>query len=115
MVGESHCVRGIDRSDRAAIAPSIDPYGYLDTGCSIATFKNTPDNTIQLFITNRQVVDGRLFSPGSIVTDMNITINPFQQLYFSDDTQSENNFVELFSDEVLQTAIHPVFRVGMWF
>lgn len=43
---------------------------------------------------------------------MNITINPFQQLYFSDDTQSENNFVELFSDEVLQTAIHPIFQGG---
>ncbi len=43
---------------------------------------------------------------------MNITINPFQQLYFSDDIQSENNFVELFSDEVLQTAIHPVFQGG---
>ena len=43
---------------------------------------------------------------------MNITINPFQQLYFSDDTQSENNFVELFSTEVLQTAIHPVFQGG---
>jgi len=44
--------------------------------------------------------------------DMNISINPFQQLYFSDDTQTENNFVELFSDEVLQTAIHPVFQGG---
>jgi hypothetical protein len=43
---------------------------------------------------------------------MNVNINPFQQLYFSDDTQSENNFVELFSDEVLQTAIHPVFQGG---
>lgn len=43
---------------------------------------------------------------------MNITINPFQQLYFSDDTQTENNFVELFSDEVLQTAIHPIFQGG---
>lgn len=43
---------------------------------------------------------------------MNITINPFQQLYFSDDTQSENNYVELFCDEVLQTAIHPVFQGG---
>lgn len=43
---------------------------------------------------------------------MNITINPFQQLYFSDDTQSENNYVELFSSEVLQTAIHPVFQGG---
>jgi hypothetical protein len=43
---------------------------------------------------------------------VNITINPFQQLYFSDDTQSENNYVELFSDEVLQTAIHPVFQGG---
>ncbi len=43
---------------------------------------------------------------------MNITINPFQQLYFSDDTQTENNFVELFSAEVLQTAIHPVFQGG---
>lgn len=43
---------------------------------------------------------------------MNITINPFQQLYFSDDTQTENNFVELFSEEVLQTAIHPVFQGG---
>lgn len=43
---------------------------------------------------------------------MNITINPFQQLYFSDDTQTENNFVELFSSEVLQTAIHPIFQGG---
>ncbi|MGZ3748480.1 MAG: ORC-CDC6 family AAA ATPase [Pseudobdellovibrionaceae bacterium] len=43
---------------------------------------------------------------------MNITINPFQQLYFSDDTQNENNFVELFSEQVLQTAIHPVFQGG---
>ncbi len=43
---------------------------------------------------------------------MNITINPFQQIYFSDDTQSENNYVDLFSDEVLQTAIHPVFQGG---
>jgi len=43
---------------------------------------------------------------------MNITINPFQQLYFSDDAQSENNFVDLFSKEVLQTAIHPVFQGG---
>jgi hypothetical protein len=43
---------------------------------------------------------------------MNFTINPFQQLYFSDDTQTENNFVELFSDEVLQTAIHPIFQGG---
>ncbi|MEN8263272.1 MAG: hypothetical protein ABFR82_07400 [Nitrospirota bacterium] len=43
---------------------------------------------------------------------MNITINPFQQLYFSDDTQEETNFVELFSAEVLQTAIHPVFQGG---
>lgn len=43
---------------------------------------------------------------------MNITINPFQQLYFSDDTQTENNFVELFSAEVLQTAIHPIFQGG---
>lgn len=41
---------------------------------------------------------------------MNITINPFQQLYFSDDTQTETNFAELFSDQVLQTAIHPVFQ-----
>ncbi len=43
---------------------------------------------------------------------MDITINPFQQLYFSDDTQTENNFVALFSDEVLQTAIHPIFQGG---
>jgi hypothetical protein len=43
---------------------------------------------------------------------MNVSVNPFQQLYFSDDTQSENNFVDLFSDEVLQTAIHPVFQGG---
>ena len=43
---------------------------------------------------------------------MNITINPFQQLYFSDDVQTENNFVELFSDHVLQTAIHPIFQGG---
>lgn len=43
---------------------------------------------------------------------MNISINPFQQLYFSDDTQTENNFVALFSDEVLQAAIHPIFQGG---
>ncbi|AKR42002.1 hypothetical protein [Methylophilus sp. TWE2] len=43
---------------------------------------------------------------------MNITINPFQQLYFSDDTQSEDHFVRLFSTEVLQTAIHPIFQGG---
>lgn len=43
---------------------------------------------------------------------MNITINPFQQLYFSDDTQTEDNFVELFSDKVLQAAIHPIFQGG---
>lgn len=43
---------------------------------------------------------------------MNITINPFQQLYISDDTQTANHFVELFSAEVLQTAIHPVFQGG---
>ena len=41
---------------------------------------------------------------------MNININPFQQLYLSDDTPTENSFVQLFSDEVLQTAIHPVFQ-----
>jgi len=41
---------------------------------------------------------------------MNITINPFQQLFFSDDRQTEESFVHLFSDEVLQTAIHPVFQ-----
>ncbi len=43
---------------------------------------------------------------------MNITINPFQQLYFSDDTQTDSTYVELFSAEVLQTAIHPVFQGG---
>ncbi|MCL5237160.1 MAG: hypothetical protein M1353_04850 [Nitrospirae bacterium] len=43
---------------------------------------------------------------------MNISINPFQQLYFSDDTQTETTFVELFSAEVLQAAIHPVFQGG---
>lgn len=41
---------------------------------------------------------------------MNITINPFQQLYLSDDAPTENIFVQLFSAEVLQTAIHPVFQ-----
>jgi hypothetical protein len=41
---------------------------------------------------------------------MNIAINPFQQLYFSDDSQNENTFVELFSEKVMQTAIHPVFQ-----
>jgi hypothetical protein len=56
--------------------------------------------------------DGLRFSQGFIATKMNITINPFQQLYFSDDTQSEDNFVQLFSDEVLQAAIHPVFQGG---
>ena len=43
---------------------------------------------------------------------MNFTINPFQQLYFSDDPQSENNFVEVFSEIPLQTAINPVFQGG---
>lgn len=43
---------------------------------------------------------------------MNITINPFQQLYFSDDTQTETTFVDLFSDQVLQAAIHPIFQGG---
>jgi hypothetical protein len=57
-------------------------------------------------------VTGILSFHESTETEMNITINPFQQLYFSDDTQTENNFVELFSDEVLQTAIHPVFQGG---
>lgn len=55
---------------------------------------------------------GNLFSPGYTETNMNITINPFQQLYFSDDTQTDTTFVELFSDKVLQTAIHPVFQGG---
>ena len=41
---------------------------------------------------------------------MNISINPFQQLYLADDTATEKSFVQLFSDEVLQTAIHPVFQ-----
>ena len=41
---------------------------------------------------------------------MNISINPFQQLWFSDDVQTENCFISLFSDEVLQTAINPVFQ-----
>jgi|GEM_PF-473097 len=53
---------------------------------------------------------GSLFSLGSSEIDMNITINPFQQLYLSDDTPTENSFVQLFSAEVLQTAIHPVFQ-----
>lgn len=43
---------------------------------------------------------------------MNITINPFQQLFLSDDRQTEESFVALFSDEVLQTAIHPIFQGG---
>lgn len=46
-----------------------------------------------------------------IENNMNYTINPFQQLYFSDDTKSEN-FVELFSDIPLQGAISPVFQGG---
>ncbi len=41
---------------------------------------------------------------------MNYTINPFQQLYFADDPESASNFVELFSDVPLQTAINPVFQ-----
>jgi hypothetical protein len=51
-----------------------------------------------------------LFSHVFLANDMNITINPFQQLYLSDDTPTENSFVQLFSAEVLQTAIHPVFQ-----
>jgi hypothetical protein len=42
---------------------------------------------------------------------MNYTINPFQQLYFSDDTQSED-FVELFSTVPIESAINPVFQGG---
>jgi hypothetical protein len=42
---------------------------------------------------------------------MNYTINPFQQLYFSDDTQSDD-FVELFSTIPLQGAINPIFQGG---
>jgi hypothetical protein len=42
---------------------------------------------------------------------MNYTINPFQQLYFSDDTQSED-FVELFSTVPIESAISPVFQGG---
>jgi hypothetical protein len=43
---------------------------------------------------------------------MNYTINRFQQLYFSDDPQSEHNFVELFSEVPLQAAINPLFQGG---
>lgn len=43
---------------------------------------------------------------------MNYTINPFQQLYFSDDPQSENNFAQLFSEVPLQAAINPIFQGG---
>lgn len=43
---------------------------------------------------------------------MNYTINPFQQLYFSDDPESESNFVQLFSNVPLQTVINPVFQRG---
>jgi len=43
---------------------------------------------------------------------MNININPFQQLFLSDDVQTESSFVELFSDEVLQSAINPIFQGG---
>jgi hypothetical protein len=43
---------------------------------------------------------------------MNITINPFQQLYFSDDTQTDTTYAELFSAEVLQAAINPIFQGG---
>ena len=53
---------------------------------------------------------GNRSSLAFIATDMNISINPFQQLFLSDDTQTEESFVRLFSDEVLQTAIHPVFQ-----
>jgi hypothetical protein len=37
----------IDRY-HAFIDPDIDPYGYRNTGCSISTFANTPDNTIPI-------------------------------------------------------------------
>lgn len=55
---------------------------------------------------------GHRYFQESHENDMNITINPFQQLYFSDDMQTESNFVQLFSAEVLQTAIHPIFQGG---
>ncbi len=52
------------------------------------------------------------FSSGLSRLNMNITINPFQQLFLSDDRQTEESFVHLFSDKVLQAAIHPVFQGG---
>ncbi len=42
---------------------------------------------------------------------MNYNINPFQQLYFSDDV-SETDFVQFFSPIPLQTAINPLFQGG---
>ncbi len=30
------------------VLPNIDPFGYRSTGCSIATFSNTPDNTLPM-------------------------------------------------------------------
>ena len=41
-----------------------------------------------------------------------ITINPFQEQYFSDDMQANDVFVDLFSAKVLQPAIDPVFQGG---
>jgi len=48
---------------------------------------------------------------------MNININPFQHLYFSDDAQMEDNFVRLFSAEVLQHhGVPPYLSPGLgWF
>src|SRR5690348_12282073 len=73
----------------------------------------TPQTTpCPLCTINRKPVIGSHSSLGCIETEMNITINPFQQLYFSDDTQTETTFVELFSQEVLQAAINPLFQGG---
>jgi hypothetical protein len=42
---------------------------------------------------------------------MKYNVNPFQELYVSD-SASSNEFVELFSEVPLQTAIHPLFQEG---
>lgn len=43
---------------------------------------------------------------------MNTATNPFQQLYVADPSVSEEASVKLFSAEVLQSAVHPIFQGG---
>ena len=87
-------------------------FGFQNTGCSLECFLTLRITRCLSFTTSPIPEIGNLFFQECIETDMNITVNPFQQLYFSDDTQTDTTFAELFSAEVLQAAINPVFQGG---